>query len=302
GWEADPGYGGRTAWAVVDGQSDESADLTLMFAQEMDAVLGLDLQPAVQPLRVVDDRCDRPASKIPTGIRYHRLSWLAVNSAVVAGWGCYEVQRQDDTMPADEWETIAKVVEPSVTAVDDYEARVGVESRYRIRMVHRLGIAGPWSPPVAATIAAPGVEGRNVDAGVLILTSNHNPAGNLAYVENFDRSSVEEFTFPEAEQVELQEMFDRDFRTAFRPLERGGVEFTRTVLVNQAAVPPDTMDRGFTDLRDLAWDTVPYVCVRDELRNRWLSTLLVPSASVKRRKTGQLQLAQVQVAEVTATP
>ncbi|NES14548.1 MULTISPECIES: hypothetical protein [Micromonospora] len=302
GWEADPGYGGRTAWAVVDGQSDESADLTLMFAQEMDAVLGLDVEPAVQPLTVVDDQCDWPASRIPTGIRYHRLSWLAVNSSVVAGWSCYEVQRQDDTMAADEWETIAKVVEPSVTAVDDYEARVGVESRYRIRMVHRLGIAGPWSPPVAATIAAPGVEGRNVDTGVLILTSNHNPAANLAYVENFDRSSVEDFTFPEAEQVELQEMFDRDFRTAFRPLERGGVEFTRTVLVNQAAVPPATMDRGFTDLRDLAWDTVPYVCVRDELRNRWLSTLLVPSASVKRRKAGQLQLAQVQVVEVTATP
>ncbi|MEV7267838.1 hypothetical protein AB0N38_30175 [Micromonospora aurantiaca] len=289
-------------YAAYDGQRDQAADLTLMFAQEMDAVLGLDVQPAVQPLTVVDDQCARPAVKIPTGIRYHRLSWLPINTEVVGGWGHYEVQRQDDTMAADEWETIARVVEPSVTAVDDYEARVGVESRYRIRMMHRLGIAGPWSPPVAATIAAPGVEGRNVDTGVLILTSNHNPAGNLAYVENFDRSSVEEFTFPEAGQVELQEMFDRDFRTAFRPLERGGVEFNRTVLVNQAAVPPDTMDRGFQDLRDLAWDTVPYVCVRDELRNRWLSTLLVPSASVRRRKAGQLQLAQVQVVEVTATP
>ncbi|MFI7430752.1 hypothetical protein ACIBPB_27530 [Micromonospora sp. NPDC049836] len=288
--------------AAYDGQRDQAADLTLMFAQEMDGVLGLDVQPAVQPLTVVDEQCARPAVKIPTGIRYHRLSWLPVNTAVVGGWAYYEVQRQDDTMGADEWETIAKVVEPSVTAVDDYEARVGVESRYRIRMVHRLGIGGPWSPPVAATIAAPGVEGRNVDTGVLILTSNHNPAGNLAYVENFDRSSVEEFQFPEAGQVELQEMFDRDYRTAFRPLERGGVEFTRTVLVNQAAVPPETMDRGFQDLRDLAWDTVPYVCVRDELNNRWLSTLLVPSASVKRRKAGQLQLAQVQVVEVTATP
>ena len=176
-------------------------------------------------------------------------------------------------------------------------------SRYRIRMVHRLGIAGPWSAPVAATIAAPGVEGRNVDTGVLILTSNHNPAGNLAYVMNWDRQAVEDFAFPEAGQVELQEMFDRDYRAAFRPLERGGVEFTRTVLVNAAAVPPATMDRGFRDLRDLAWDTVPYVCVRDELNNRWLSTLLVPSASVKRsRKAGHLHLAQLTVVEVTGTP
>ncbi|MFG1660731.1 hypothetical protein ACGFIY_29760 [Micromonospora chersina] len=302
GPEAEPGYGGDDGSATIDGQADASADLTLMFAQQMDRVTGLAVVPAVQPLTVVDDQCDRPAARIPTGIRYHRLSWVAVTSAVVAGWGHYEVQRQDDTMGVDEWETIAKVVEPSVSAVDDYEARVGVESRYRIRMMHRLGIAGPWSDPVAATIAAPGVEGRNVDTGVLILTSNHNPAGNLAYVENFDRSSAEEFTFPEAGQVELQEMFDRDYRTAFRPLERGGVEFNRTVLVNTAAVPPGTMDRGFRDLRDLAWDTVPYVCVRDELTNRWLSTLLVPGGQVRRRKAGQLQLAQLTVVEVTATP
>ncbi|ROT27206.1 hypothetical protein [Micromonospora sp. HM5-17] len=298
-----PGYGDLGGYATIDGNSDVSVDLTLMLAQEMDAVTGLAVQSAVQPLTVVDENCQRPVGGIPTGIHYHQLSWTAINTAVVAGWGHYEVQRQDDTMPSGEWETIAKVVEPNVTAVDDYEARVGVESRYRIRMVHRTGIAGPWSAPVAATIPAPGVTGTGVDVGVLILTSNRSPAANLAYVMSWERQSAEEFTFPEAGQVELQAMFDRDYRTAFRPLERGGVEFTRTVLVNAAAVPPGTMDKGFTDLRDLAWDTLPYVCVRDELGNRWLAALLVPSASVRRsRKRGHLHLAQLTVVEVTDTP
>ncbi|HEX8631040.1 MAG TPA: hypothetical protein VF755_23025, partial [Catenuloplanes sp.] len=297
------GYGGEEANARIDGKDDLSADFALMLAREMDPVTGLSVTAAVQPLRTVDPHCDRPPRAIATGLHYHRLSWQVLDTAMVAGWGFYEVQRRDDTMPADDWETIAKVVEPRVSAVDDYEARVGVASRYRIRAVHRTGIAGPWSAPVTATIPAPGVTGVGTGAGVLLLTSNHHPDGNLAYVMTFDRRSGEDFTFPEAGQVELRAMFDRDYRTAFRPLERAGVEFTRTVLVNAAAIPPATMDKGFGDLRDLAWDTVPYVCVRDELHNRWLSTLLVPSGSVRRRGTAQhLHLAQLTIIEVTDTP
>ncbi|MBL6280138.1 hypothetical protein JMF97_28650 [Micromonospora fiedleri] len=300
---SDTTYGGAVAYATIDGNDDRSTDLTLMLVREMDAVTGLVVEPAVQPLTVIDEQCARPVDGIPTGLHYHRLSWDAINTAVVAGWGAYEVQRQDDTMPPDEWETIAQVTAPNINGVDDYEARVGVESRYRIRMVHRLGVPGPWSEPVAATIPAPGVTGTRVDVGVLILTSNHRPAANLAYVTNRDRTGNEEFTFPEAGQVELQAMFGRDYRVAMRPLERGGVEFTRTVLVNAAAVPAGTLDKGFRGLRDLAWDTVPYVCVRDEMDNRWLATLLVPSGAVRRdRKRGHIQLAQVTVVEATDTP
>lgn len=297
------GYGGSSAYAVIDATNDSSADLTLMLLQEMDAVTGLAVQAAVQPLEVIDEHCARPVGGVPAGIYYHRLSWEAINSEVVVGWGAYEVQRQDDTMDPDEWETIARIAAPNVTAMDDYEARVGVESRYRARMVHRVGVPGFWSAPVAATIPAPGVTGTHVDVGVLILTSNHNPAGNLAYVMNPDRSGSEDFTFPEAGQVELQAMFGRDYRMAFRPLERGGVEFTRTLLVNAAAVSASVLDKGFRGLRDLAWDSLPYVCVRDELDSRWLATLLVPSGSVRRsRRRGQMQLAQVTVVEVADTP
>lgn len=296
-------YDGETANARIGTRVDLSADFALMLIREMDPVTGFAVTPAVQDLTVIDADCARPADAIATGIHFHRLSWDAINSEMVAGWGFYEVQRQDDTMDGEVWETVATVTAPNVTHVDDFEARVAVTTRYRIRAVHRTGIAGPWTAPLVTTIPAPGVTGTAAHAGVLILTSNHHPEANLAYVMSWDRRAPEEWTFPEAGQVSLQTMFDRDFQVATRPTERGGVEFTRTIIVNAAAVPQASLDKGFRRLRDLAWDTVPYVCVRDELNNRWLSTLLVPSGSVQRRPGwGHLHLAQLGVVEVTDTP
>ncbi|MEV4704514.1 hypothetical protein [Actinoplanes sp. NPDC049316] len=296
-------FDGETGFARLDNQVDYSADYTFSLVRDMDPVTGLTVTSAVQELAAVDAGFCRPDDPVPTGIRYHRLRWDPINSAMVRGWAHFEVQRQDDTMPDDQWETIARVTEPHITSIDDYEARVGVATRYRIRAVHRTDIGGPWTAPVTATIATPGVTGRNVETGVLIMTSNQRPAANLAYVMSWDRQSPEDFTFPEAAQVDLQAMYGRDYRVAMRPTERGGVEFTRTVLVNAAAVPVTTLDGGFRQLRDLAWESVPYVCVRDELHHRWLSTVLVPSASVRRRRgLAHLQLAQLTVVEVTDTP
>lgn len=299
------GYEGlsTTAVATWDGLADGSADLTVMIVQEMDTVAGLAISQQTQELTVVDPDCGVGQRAIPTGILYHHLSWTAVNSPVVAGWGYYEIQRRDTTMDTDVWETIAEITTPAVTTMDDYEARVGVQSSYRIRMVHRLGIAGPWSSTVTNTPPAPGVTGTGADVGLLILTTNHNPAANLAYAFTTSRNDAEDFAYPEAGDVDLQTMYGRDYQVAFRPLERGGVTFTRTLLVNAAGVPTTTLDKAFTGLRDLAWDTVPYVCVRDELANRWLSTLIVPSSTVQRvPAAGHLELAQLSVTEVTATP
>lgn len=296
-------YGGNTAFARIDGLNDLSADVALVLAQEMPEVTGLAVTAQVQDLALVDEHCGQPVEAIPSGIRYHLLTWDPVNTPVVAGWGAYEVQRQDDTMAADAWETIALITTPAVAQMADYEARVGVESRYRIRMLHVTGIEGAWSADVAATIAAPGVTGVGVEASVLIFSSNHNPDGNAAHAMVWDRAAEEGFTFLEADQVELQRMYQRDYQVAFRPLERGGVQFARTLLVNALGIPPSTMDRGFTGLRDLAWDTTPYVCVRDELNNRWLSTLVLPSGTVRRvPNAGHLELAQMTITEVTDMP
>ena len=134
------------------------------------------------------------------------------------------------------------------------------------------------------------------------LTSNERQDGsiNLAYSSVWMQQQVtEDFTFPEANFVQLQPMYDRDYFTAFRPLERGGEQFTRTLLVQAAAISPPTLG-DFRSLRDMAWESVNYICVRDEDGNRWFATVGVPSGRVMNSR--KLYLAPVQVVEVTITP
>jgi hypothetical protein len=186
---------------------------------------------------------------------------------------------------------------------NDFEARVGLESSYRIRVVDDYGFWGPWSDTVTATILEPGVTiGCRNGGHVLIFTSNERQSGaiNLAYSSVWmDQQVTEDFSFPEAGFVQLQAMYDRDYFTAFRPLERGGEQFTRTVLVQAAAISPPTLG-DFRSLRDMAWESVNYICVRDEDGNRWFATVGVPSGRVMNSR--KLYLAPVQVIEVTATP
>lgn len=300
-----PTYGDTTARLLIDSTEDYTADLTVMLVQDMPTPADLDADTAVQPLEVVDEYCGRPVAAIPTGITYVTLTWTPVNTEAVAGFAWYEVQRRDTTMATDVWETVATVTDVSQGAANDYEARIGVTSSYRIRFVHVDGYTSDWSATATATIAAPGVTGTSVAVSVLVMTTNHDPAANIAYVMAWEGSGVpaQDFTFLEGSQTVLQPMYQRDYQVAFRPLERAGVEFTRALLVNALGVPPQTLSDGFTGLRDLAWDTVPYVCVRDEQSNRWLTSVSVPSGSVRDLpRAGHLMLAQAIFTEVTATP
>lgn len=213
----------------------------------------------------------------------------------------YEIQRSDTVDTG--WETIM-LGNPSVSGFSDFEARVGVVSSYRIREVNAYGFYGLWSSTVTATVTDPGlVAGCVGDGHVLILTSNSRQDGsaNLGYLSVWEGGDTvdEGFTFPEAGWVQLQSMYNKDFYTAFRPLERGGDRFQRSVLVQAAAISAETL-ADFVDLRDLAWDTVPYVCVRDEDGNRWFATIVVPSAHVRLNRS--IYVATVDVIEVTDTP
>lgn len=211
--------------------------------------------------------------------------------------GQFEIQRMDDVDQV--WQTV--LLSPlCTTKLDDYEVRVGVPSQYRIRIVNASGFAGPWSTPVRGTLAAPGVFGtsRNGDS-VLILTSNLGPSGNLAYAMTWDGAAREEFAFPEAEAVELRTQYQRDFYTAFHGTERGGETFERTILVQAAAIPAESL-ANFRTLRDLAWANLPYICLRDELGNRWFANVRVPTGVVSRNR--RLYVANISVTEVTQTP
>lgn len=216
-------------------------------------------------------------------------------------FGSYELQRMDTVTTT--WQTIMSATSPLVTGFSDYEARVGIMSSYRIRAVDLYDFPGPWSTEVTATIPAPGVTIGCDDGHLLIFTSNEEQDGslNLAYSSVWEQGrTVEEgFLFPESQFVQLQALYNRDFFLAFRPQERGGEQFSRTVLVQAAAISPETL-ADFTSLRDMAWADVPYICVRDEDGNRWFATVLVPSGRVLRDR--RLYLAPVEVIEVTSTP
>lgn len=215
-------------------------------------------------------------------------------------FGAFELQRFDDITA--EWQTIMLATNPGVTGFSDFEARVGIESSYRIRINNVYNFAGPWSSTVSETVDEPGVE-IGCNGHLLIFTSNSRQDGsiNLAYSSTWEGSSVvnEDFDFPELEDVILQKMYGKNFVTAFRPLERGGERFTRSMMVQAAAISPPTLG-DFTDLRDMAWDTVPYICVRDEDGNRWFATVFVPSGRVQLNRT--IYIAPVTVQEVTDTP
>lgn len=206
-----------------------------------------------------------------------------------------EVQRRDEF--DDDWQTILDTQDYSVARLDDYEARVGVASDYRIRTCDALDFCGPWVSGTG-TIPAPGVTVPDDGTGVLIFTSNRAPNSNLAYPMVWDNRPTETFVFPEADTQTLQRMYGRDFQVAFRPLERGGEVFERVILVQAASIPLRSL-ANFNSLRDLAWDDLPYVCVRDELGNRWFANVLVPSGEVRRNR--RLYLAQIRVTEVTDT-
>lgn len=216
------------------------------------------------------------------------------------GFGAYELQRKD-TVEVD-YQTIMRATGVATTGFSDFEARAGITSTYRIRGLNVYDFAGPWSSEVSIAIPAPGVSGGCLDGGhVLIFTSNERQDGsiNLAYSSVWEGRVEEDFTFAEAGFVQLQAMYNRDFFTAFRPTERGGEQFQRTVLVQAAAISPETL-ADFTSLRDMAWEDVSYICVRDEDGNRWFATVLVPGGRVTHSR--KLYMAPVSIIEVTDTP
>lgn len=190
----------------------------------------------------------------------------------------------------------------TVPGFNDYEARVGVLTSYRIRAVNSYLFAGPWSSTATITMASPGLTGQGMTsrAYTLIFTSNFAQTGqyNLAYALAYEGDTTEQFQFPESGFTQYQLMYGRDFQVAFRPTERGGEVFSRNVLIQAAAIPPETL-ADFVSLRDMAWASLPYVCVRDGDGNRWFANVTVPEGRVLDRR--RVYMGSINVVEVTAT-
>lgn len=217
-------------------------------------------------------------------------------------FGYYELQRNDTT--EDEWKTVMKATNPGTAVFNDYEARIGVVSTYRIRTVNALRFEGDWSSEVSRTIEEPGVTLPSCGTdkrGVLTFTTNEVQDGssNLAYAMTWEGTVDEDFSFVEANSLQVQPMFDRDYQVAFHGTERGGEAFSRTLLLANAAVADPRLGNGHS-LRDLAWADLPYVCVRDDIGDRWLAAIIVPGLNARRNR--RLYNASLTVIEVSNTP
>lgn len=236
----------------------------------------------------------------PVSIGYDNF---CVYPAMMSNGGYWELQRSDTIT---DWKTIMRG-DPCSWRFRDYEARVGVNSFYRIRMVNAYNFAGLWSTTITGMIPSPGVTGSSClqlssDTRTLIFTSNYNQDGtyNLAYVPVWDNGKPsEDFAFPEAGTVSFGRMYNRNYQVGFKPTERGGEVFSRNILVNAAAVSLPRL-ANVKSLRDMAWQDVPYICVRDNLGDRWFAFVQVPNERVQRN--GRLYIAQVGITEVTDTP
>jgi hypothetical protein len=289
GWV--PGYS-PIVTSVTD---DQTADATLLFSQDPPTITGVAITQLSQTVTGIGLDCGTIPCCIPTGIGYNRVTW-PVSSMPITGFGAYELQRWDSVT---DWQTIMSASSPAITGFNDFEARVGLASVYRIRITNLYDFAGGWSTQVTGTVASPGVDGCAADGGVLIFTTNDDQTGasNLAYSPGWEGSTEETFDFPEADQVTYQRMYNRDGSVAFHGTERGLEHFTRLLVIQQAAIDPIRL-ANLRNLRDLAWADHPYVCVRDDVGDRWFASVRVPNERVHQRA---LYLATVDVTEVTQT-
>lgn len=206
----------------------------------------------------------------------------------------YEVERQDDLSP--NWEPVAHV-DPAETTWPDYEASIGVQSRYRVRGVNTDGIPGQWSDTTTVVV---GEYGGN-PGRALCFSSNAAVNMSVVYPEIWNSDTVSrDFTFQETDDVAFTSIYGRERQVAFWPAERKGIQFERSILLNAVctvAIP--TMDI-FRPIRDLAWAPIPYVCVRDGEGNRWYANIQVTEGLNKR--PGEMWYASVTITEVSDRP
>lgn len=215
-------------------------------------------------------------------------------------FGGYELQRYDSIVG--NFQTIMLATDIAQISFNDYEARVGINSVYRIRALNSMNFAGAWSLQVTGAPPAPGVTGGCADqTGALIFTSNADQTGarNAAYVMQWEGTPTEDFALPEGDAVTYQPMYGRDGSVAFHGTERGLETFDRTVLLHAAAIAPVRLADAAT-IRDLAWASLPYVCVRDDIGDRWYASVRIPAVNARLDRTKYM--ARVEIVETTRTP
>lgn len=279
---------------------DIASDAVLILSQDPPTVTGVTLTAQTQVVTGIGLDCGSLPCCIPSGIAYQRVTWSA-STLPTTGFGAYELQRLDTVDGT--FNTIMLATSIAVTGFNDFEARVGITSAYRIRALNALNFAGQWSSLVSGAPPTPGVTGGcSNTTGALIFTSNADQSGhsNAAYIMNWANDPIEDFKLAEGDNmVSFQPMYGRDGSIAFHGTERGLEAFDRSLLLQATAIDPIRLADART-LRDLAWNALPYVCVRDDIGDRWFANVRVPAVNARLNRTKYM--ARVEIVETTSTP
>lgn len=298
-------YGGDDTMWKEGATNHNFADLAVTLHTAPPAITGFTVAATTLPLSYIDivgsgygniygdvyegDVASEPC--FPSAFPVLRVRW-DITSMPATEFAYYEIVRTDGY---DTDAVVAKLTDHAQIEWYDYEAQYGVSTSYKMRVVRDDGIYGAWTSTASATGTTDGAE-----CGALFFASNTS-GDYLSYPEVFEGTAVQEFGFVESGWVQQQHHYGRFGTQSFHPTERGGVRFERTILINALGVPTEgTASSAFQALRDLAWADHPYVCVKDDLGNRWYATLIVPDGNV--RRDAQLFLASIQVVESTDVP
>lgn len=305
-------YGDEDAQGGIEGAFDttDDTDASVVWSVEPPTPVNVTATVVTQDLDHVDPTCPGEISQIPTGLQYIHLTWdvVAEGGPEFAWFDYYEVRRANSIVGGTpgqitEFYPIGRLYSPLLNEFDDYEYDSGRINIYRVVAVNTNGITGRFEGAGEA-ITGPQPTTVNDNGGAcnsLTFTSNANPDLNRAYPTSWPSSpAVKEFAFLEAEERTLQRLHRRNYSVAFRPAERGGVQFTRTLLTNSATVPVNVTAKGFVPIRDTAWADVPYLCVRDQHENRWFANVNIPGGTVQNNE--KLQLVEAVITEVTDVP
>lgn len=309
------GTGKSLNWVRTDGTSgaDPLTDASFTLSLVISPVTGLTgtvLQHPVNDLLPGCEVCEDTRCCSVASVSYVHLSWDQA-TVPAGGFKEYRIYRIDPLgINVGGAVLIAVISSLGTTTFDDYEYAAGGGSStvsYQVTVVDQAGIESAESD-VTVTITDGGVTMSGTSCGdhssVLVFTSNFDPGSTVAYPKIKDRGTpVDEFIYPDADEVDLERMYGRDCQVAFRPVEDGCEAFTCDLLVYESCDPQQSfsvMHNAIVPLRQMSRADVPYVVVRDTDGVRWLASVVVPSASVYRDR-GVVIARSVQVVEVVQT-
>lgn len=200
------------------------------------------------------------------------LTWSPTTITEGGGFASYELERSDDRT---DWQRIASITDEDVAEWTDLEARLDVESSYRIRARRVDGSASEWSDVASATPTGP-------ECG-WVLTSNEAPE----WAGWWDSIGAEtRWGFPE--NVVEHQPIGANGTLVLRELEDRLDRFSLTLFIaglgamgGTPSTPTNAGQQAFDHLRVLIGNRrdpstgrkvmLPYVCVLAPGGDRWFA-------------------------------